>query len=134
MNGFTLMELMVAVVIVGIFSSIALPSFMSTIRKSRRPDAIQALRSLQLAQERWRGNHTTYGTLLELGIAATTSAGRYTIAVNTPTALGYTATATAIAGSSQIADTASGVSCAVLTVNQDVPVFSPAGQVACWGQ
>lgn len=134
MNGFTLMELMVAVVIVGIFSSIALPSFMSTIRKSRRPDAIQSLRALQLAQERWRGNHAAYATLAQLGVNATSPGGRYTLAVLTPSALGYTATASAIAGSSQVSDSANGVSCAVLSVNQDSPVFSPAGQAACWGR
>jgi hypothetical protein len=54
--------------------------------------------------------------------------------VTNPTATSYTATATAVSGSTQVSDTASGVSCSTLTVNQDQPQFSPAGQTACWGR
>ncbi len=133
-SGFTLIEVMIVVVIVGILASIALPSFMDQMRKSRRTDALQSLRALQLAQERYRGNNPSYGTLAQISISADTPGGRYTLAVSNPTAVGYTATATAKSGSSQTADKAAGVSCATLTVNQDAPVFNPAGQSACWGQ
>ena len=132
--GFTLIELMVVLVVVAILATLAMPNFFGSMRKSRRADGLQALRSLQLAQEKWRGNNTTYGTLANLGISSTSSGGWYTMAVSSPTATSYTATATAISGKSQTSDTANGVSCSTLTVNQDVPVFSPSGQSACWGQ
>jgi type IV pilus assembly protein PilE len=136
MGGFSLIDLMFAIVIVGILVTIALPSFMGTMRKSRRADGIQALRMLQLKQERWRASNPSYtGNLANLGISsATTEGGWYTLAVSSVTATGYTATATAVSGKSQVDDKANGISCATLTVNQDAPVFSPAGQTACWGQ
>jgi len=124
-----------AIVVLGILVAIAVPSFSSAIRKSRRADGIQALRAVQLAQERYRSNNPTYGTTVQiLGSSTTSPGGWYTLAISSPTATTYTATATAVSGSSQTIDTAAGTSCATLTVNQDVPVFSPAGQSACWNQ
>ena len=55
--GFTIVELTIALVVVGVLASIALPSFMDAIRKSRRSDAFAALSAVQQAQERWRGNN-----------------------------------------------------------------------------
>ena len=133
-GGFTLIELMVALLIVAILAAIAIPTYLDSLRKSRRADGIQALRSLQLAQERYRASNTTYGTLAALPFSSTSPNGWYTIAVTSPTATSYTATATAITGSTQVSDAAGGVSCSTLTVDQDKPQFSPAGQSACWGQ
>jgi len=129
--GFSLIDLMVALVCVGILTAIALPTYGTAIRKSRRADGIQSLRSVQMAQERWRASNTTYGTTAQiLGSATTSPGGWYTIAISNPTATTYTATATAVSGKSQTADSAQGTSCATLTVDQDAPV----GQAACWNQ
>lgn len=115
MGGFTLIELMIAVVVVAILAAIALPAFMDSIRKSRRSDALAALSTLQQAQERWRGNHPSYATDLAntaaagdppngLGLSAATSAGYYGIELTGVDATGYTATATATSGKSQAED------------------------------
>ncbi|MBK5937990.1 hypothetical protein CCR96_01580 [Halochromatium roseum] len=65
-GGFTLIELMIAVAIVGILAAIAYPSYLDYVRKSRRSDALSALSSTQLAQEKWRANNIAYGTVAEI--------------------------------------------------------------------
>jgi len=51
-NGFTLIELMITVAIIGILSSIAYPSYQDSVYKSRRADAKGALLGLSNAMER----------------------------------------------------------------------------------
>lgn len=58
--GFTLIELMVVVAIVGILAMIAIPSFMDQVRKSRRAEAMTAIQDAQLKLERWRVDHANY--------------------------------------------------------------------------
>lgn len=58
--GFTLIELMVAVAVVGILASIAIPNYQSYIRKSKRAEAQGALVVLANAMEQWRLQNGTY--------------------------------------------------------------------------
>lgn len=110
-RGFTLMELMITIVVIGILASIALPSFMGSIRKSRRSEAFSALAAVQQAQERWRGNNSNYTTTLtDINIASPTASGYYDISITAPTAPatlanGYIAIATGKSGTSQANDT-----------------------------
>lgn len=114
LNGFTLIELMIAVAVVGILLAVALPSFLDSIRKGRRAEAFAALSAIQQAQERWRSNNALYGTLSNLTIASSTSGGNYTLAVTANTATGYEATADG-SGSGQRNDG----QCAKLSVKVD---------------
>lgn len=54
LTGFSLLEIVAALVLVAILVAIAVPSYNSYQQKSRRSDAIQTLLSIQLAEEQYR--------------------------------------------------------------------------------
>jgi len=81
LRGFTLIESMVAVAITGILGTVAWPSLEGHLHRARRTDALLALMQTQLAQERYRANNLRYGSLLEIGVPATSPSGHYAIAV-----------------------------------------------------
>ena len=91
-RGFTLIELMVVLTVVGILLAIAVPAFNEQIRKGRRSEALRCLSEIQGKQELWRSNHATYGT--GANIVLPTCPVYYTIAVTANTATAWTATAT----------------------------------------
>jgi type IV pilus assembly protein PilE len=59
-KGFTLVELMITVAIVGILASIAIPAYSDHVAKSRRADAKAALSQLAQAMERYYTEKSTY--------------------------------------------------------------------------
>ncbi len=119
-NGFTLVELMVVVAIIGILSGIAYPSYTSYVMEARRGEAVAELARLQMEQEKWRASNTTYANTAQLGSPTLTY---YTLAVTANTAASYTLTATATGA--QTGDTG----CTTLTVTN-----STRTPTACFGQ
>jgi type IV pilus assembly protein PilE len=116
-RGITLIELMIALVVIGVLAAVAYPSFQSQVRKSRRSEAFTALAQLQQAQERYRSGQPGYAdnTLLTaaptasppgLGLAATTPSNYYDIAIVSVDSdgTGYIAKADAHSGTSQASD------------------------------
>ena len=59
-RGFTLIEMMIVVAVIGILSAIAIPSYMSYIQKSRRVDAKNAVLDLAGREERYFSINNAY--------------------------------------------------------------------------
>ena len=59
-SGFTLIELMVVIVVIGVLAGIALPAFSRYITKSKRPEARVMLRQIADAQEVYFINYRQY--------------------------------------------------------------------------
>ena len=94
-RGFTLIEMLVATAITGVLSSVAYPSFLGTVQKVRRTDALVAVLQVQAAQERWRSNNPGYGSLAEIRQPAQSAAGHYTLELRNVGDTGYELLATA---------------------------------------
>ena len=125
--GFTLLELMIAVAIIGILATIAYPTYTSFVTESNRTEGQRELLRYANIQEQYFVDYRTYGTnLTALGQATNTvltEHKKYQISVASASAAGFVLNAMP-QGSQATNDTG----CIPLTVNH-VGAKGPAG---CW--
>ena len=119
-RGFTLIELMIVVAIIGIISAIAYPSYMESVRKSNRADAKAALNDVSQRLQRCFTAYSDYtnancalGQTLVDGDSVNSGEGMYAVTGNL-TATTFALTAAPVAGTTQADDT----KCGSLTLNQ----------------
>lgn len=95
-NGFTLIELMIVVAIVGILSAIAYPSYTKYVQKSRRADALGALAQIQVTYERCYAQNFSYNATCGSlpSFPSKSGQGFYSINVSNLSATTFTLTAT----------------------------------------
>jgi len=94
--GFTLVELMVTVAVIGILMAIAVPTYSDYVTRGRITDAISALSDMSVEMEQFFQDNRTYigacvvGTVAPLPI----SSARFSFSCSGLTANTYTVTAT----------------------------------------
>ena len=111
-TGFTLTELMIAVVIVGILAVIAVPSYQNHLRKGRRSAAESFMIEVAAREQQYLMDARRYaageGALGALNLTLPTDvSGFYTVTIEPATPAQpptYLITATPVAGSAQVAD------------------------------
>ncbi|MGZ8157572.1 MAG: type IV pilin protein [Methylobacter sp.] len=125
-RGFTLLELMIAVAIVGLLAAIAVPSYRAYITAGKRAEAQGALVAFANAMEQWRLQNGNYcdaggaGGANTCGVAGTNDTGSpsifstvvpisggtttYNLTISAMDAAGSTYTLTATATGAQTAD------------------------------
>ncbi len=133
-NGFTLIELMITVVVIGILASIAYPSYTQYMLQARRAEAQSDMLKIQLGLEKWRANRASYrsdATASDTGVATTNTPANagftntntyYTYTITGATGSAYTINAAA--QGTQVNDTG----CTPFTLNQS----GTKTPTACW--
>ncbi len=120
-QGFTLIEIVIVLAIIGILAAVAIPSYQGSIQKSRRSDAIAAVTAAAAQQERWYFQFSGYTDNVENiggdnGVLESPEK-YYQVAISNNVGVGgcvgggsvkfncFTVTATPVAGKTQTADT-----------------------------
>lgn len=132
-KGFTLVELMIAVAIIGILAAIAYPSYSNYLMKGRRASAQAHLADIAQRQEQYLLDARAYaGSLGALNMTTPDDVSTYytitLVADNTAGAPpSFTVTATPKAGTAQVND-----QCGTLSINNTGSKIASTGAAGCW--
>ncbi len=134
LQGFTMIEVMIVVAIIGILAAIAVPSYSQYMVDSRRTDAITFLSEAAGEQVRYFSSNNQYADSMdELGYGTTatvlTPEGHYSVGVANPGGRGkFVLTATPVVGGKQAGDT----ECASFTISDTGVKKNTGTNTDCW--
>jgi type IV pilus assembly protein PilA len=84
-KGFTLIELMVVVAIIGILSSIAIPNYQDFQSKAKQSEAKSSLSDIYTTEQAYMVDSGTFSSCLPaIGLIITSTSTRYTVGFTTP--------------------------------------------------
>lgn len=125
-KGFTLIELMMVVAILGILASIVFPSYTQYVQRTKRAEGVTALTDYNSKLAHYYLDNNIYGNGTSCAIAAPTGLKYFTFSCTSTSPQSYLATVT---GVGDIADTS-------YTINQTdtktTPTYPSRTNATCW--
>lgn len=94
-KGFTLIEVMIVVAIIGILAAIAYPSYDEYVKRGNRTEGQAFLHDVAARQERYFSQNNEYAdTAAKLNVSTSSETGKYTLTIATTDSYTLTATPT----------------------------------------
>jgi len=129
-GGFTLIELMIVVAVVGILATIALPSYNQYVVRGKMTEAYSNLLAMRVQSEQWFQDHRTYAGMP----CSTTNARYFTYACSNLSATTYTIAATGVAATDVdgLVFSITESNARATVVNAPASTKGWAGNASCW--
>ena len=140
-SGFTLIELMITIAVVGILTAIALPSYRDYMTRGKIPEATANLADLRVRMEQWyqdnRNYQNTAGTACGVTMPSTPLVKYFTFACTNPGGnQTYTLTATGVAAQGMdgfvYTVTQANVQATTITAGSAAATSGWTGNAECW--
>jgi len=130
LSGFTLVELMVVIAIIGILAAVSLNFYGNYITDANRTDARSALTETSASLEKCKALYSVYNNAnCNVAFPVTSDEGLYTVAATAISGAAFLLTATPVAGAYQAGDT----DCTTLTLTSTgIESGTGADITECW--